>query len=64
MQRRGLAMGLNEAAGYAAVPAGVSDADCDATPPAPPPPGEPAAALGADTAAVVDLIARRRAVSC
>ena len=52
------------AAGYAAVPAGVSDADCDATPPAPPPPGEPAAALGADTAAVVDLIARRRAVSC
>ena len=28
------------AAGYAAVPAGVSDADCDATPPAPPPPGE------------------------
>lgn len=52
------------AATYAALPIGSSEAACDTPPPQPPPPGEPAAALGADTAAVIDLIARRRAVPC
>lgn len=52
------------AATYAALPSGPSHTGCEADPPQPPPPGAPAAALGADTAAVIDAIARRRSVSC
>ncbi|TGD89857.1 CoA transferase [Mycolicibacterium sp. CH28] len=52
------------AASYAALPAGPSLSLADALPPQLPPATVPAAALGADNAAVEDLVSRRRSVPC
>ncbi len=52
------------AASYAALPARPSQSAAVVRPPHPPPAAAPAASLGADNAAVDDLVSRRRPVPC